>query len=486
MLRCIKLKLTDPGKKGTEMAENSRRTVVVHGGTVVTPGGPVQADIVIRGQLIAALMTDASDVDADERIDASGMIVVPGGVDAHTHFKEPDPNMVEGFETGSKGGLAGGVTTAIEMPQATPAASTGAHIRAKRDLIAKNSHIDVALWGGVIGQPESDIQDMIDVGIVALKAFMPASSPGFPRANDVVLLDTFRMLADRDDIPFGIHCENDDMLTANIARLQAAGRKDPLAHAESRPPLVEVEAVHRALFFAELTGARIYICHLAAADGFQLVKEARKRGVRVEAETCPQYLALDHSDLEKHGPFARCAPAFRDRAEVERIWEYIYDGTCDVISSDHCGYTVESKQAGLDDIWKAPLGCSGIQTMYPAVFDEMINKRGQTLQRFAELTSTNPAKVFGLYPQKGAIQVGSDADLVLYDPQRSWEVRGTDMLHRNKWTPFDGKTVGASVMRTILRGKTVFNVGADGLVTGSPGDGKFLPRGYGKDGASAR
>jgi allantoinase len=467
------------------MADMAGRTVVVHGGTVVTPSGPVRADIVIRGDVIAALTSDASDIQADERIDAGGMIVVPGGVDAHTHFKEPDPKMIEGFETGSRGGIAGGVTTAVEMPQASPAASTGEHIRAKRALIGERSHIDVALWGGVIGQSPEHIQEMIDEGIVALKAFMPASSPGFPRANDVVLLDTFRMIADRDDMPFGIHCENDDMLTANIARMQAAGRKDPLAHAESRPPLVETEAVHRALFFAELTGARIYICHLASADGFQLVKEARQRGVRVEAETCPQYLALDHSDLEKHGPFARCAPAFRERAEVERIWEYIYDGTCDVISSDHCGYTIESKEAGLDDIWQAPLGCSGIQTMYPAVFDEMINKRGQSLQRFAELTATNPAKVFSLYPQKGVIQVGSDADLVLYDPNRSWEVRGEDMLHRNKWTPFEGKTVGASVMRTILRGKTVFDATAGAPVIGAPGDGKFLSRGYGKAGASA-
>ena len=467
------------------MSGASDRTVVVHGGTVVMPSGPVQADIVIRGELLAGLTTDANGIEADERIDASGKIVVPGGIDAHTHFKEPDPKLVEGFEYGSRGGVAGGVTTAIEMPQASPAASTGAHIRDKRKLVEERSLIDIAFWGGVIGQPQEQIQEMIDEGIVALKAFMPASSPGFPRANDVVLLDTFRMLADRDDIPFGIHCENDDMLTANIARLQEAGRNDPLAHAESRPPLVEVEAIHRALFFAELTGARIYICHLAAADGFKLVKEARQRGVRVQAETCPQYLALDHSDLEKHGPFARCAPAFRDRAEVERIWEYIYDGTCDVISSDHCGYTFESKQAGLDDIWKAPLGCSGIQTMFPAMLDEMVNKRGLSLERFAELSATNPAKVFGLYPQKGVIQVGSDADLVLYDPDRSWEVRGEDMLHRNKWTPFEGKTVGTSVMRTILRGKTVFDASAENPVTGSAGDGKFLARGYGKDGANA-
>jgi allantoinase len=198
-------------------------------------------------------------------------------------------------------------------------------------------------------------------------------------------------------------------------------------------------------------------------------------------ETCPQYLSLDHSDLLKHGPFARCAPAFRDRAEVERIWSYIADGTIDVVSSDHCGYTIEEKQAGLDDIWKAPLGCSGIQTMYPSLFDEMMNRRGMSLTRFVELSATNPAKIFSLYPRKGVIQVGSDADLVLYAPHDSWQVRGDDLLHKNKWTPFEGKTIGASVARTLVRGTTVYDRTAPDLVTAAPGHGKFLRRGYGAE-----
>src|SRR5690606_9912546 len=213
---------------------------------------------------------------------------------------------------GSRAAVAGGVTTVVEMPQAAPTSSTGEHIRAKRALIERHSIVDVAQWGGIIGQPAEQVQEMVDEGIVALKAFMPASSPGFPPADDQVLLDTFKFLAGS-DMRFGVHCENDTLLRHGIERLQAAGRKDPLAHAESRPPLVETEAVHRALFFAELTGARFYVCHLAAADGFKLVKEARQRGVKVQVETCPQYLVLDHSDLEKHGPFARCAPAFRER-----------------------------------------------------------------------------------------------------------------------------------------------------------------------------
>jgi allantoinase len=444
----------------------------------------MRADLIIRGEQIAAVTTDASDVAADERIDATGLIVVPGGVDAHTHFREPDAGPVEGFDTGSRGALAGGITSAVEMPQARPTSSTGEHIREKRGLIEERSIIDIALWGGIVGQPVEQVQEMIDEGIVALKAFMPASSPGFPPADDQVLLDTFRFLADAgSDIRFGIHCENDTLVAKGIARMQAAGRKDPLAHAESRGPLVETEAVHRALFFAELTGAWLYVCHCASADALKLIKAAKARGANVQVETCPQYLALDHSDLEQHGPFARCAPAFRSRDEVERIWNYVADGTVDVVSSDHCGYTVESKQAGMDDIWQAPLGCSGVQTMYPSMFDEMVNKRGLGLSRFVELSATNPAKVFSLYPRKGVIQVGSDADLAFYDPQREWVVRGEEMLHRNKWTPFEGKTVGASVVRTMRRGQTVFDRSLDEPVVGKPGEGRFLRRGYGTQAA---
>ena len=149
------------------------------------------------------------------------------------------------------------------------------------------------------------------------------------------------------------------------------------------------------------------------------------------------------------------------------------------MSSDHCGYTVEEKRAGLDDIWQSPLGLSGVQTMYPALFDEIVNKRGLGLERFVELSATNPAKVFALYPRKGVIQVGSDADLAFYDPNRSWQAHGDGMLHRNKWTPFEGKTIGASVVKTIVRGQVAFDLSRPEAVLSRPGDGRFLGRGYG-------
>jgi allantoinase len=454
------------------------RKTVIKGGIVATDADVFRADVIIDGEVVAGLTTDASDVDADEVIDASELLVIPGGIDAHTHFKDPDPNEVEGFYYGSMGAVAGGISSVVEMPQATPVASEAQHIVEKIKIGEQKSLVDFALWGAAINQDLESIEEMIDSGIVAVKSFMAGSSPGFPKITDASLYDVFGLLADS-DIPYGLHAENDDLLQDGIDTLQAAGENDPLAHADSRPPIVEAEAINRALFFAEETGARAYICHTSTVSGLELVRRAKDRGVRVEVETCPQYLALDTDDLLRLGPFGRCAPAIRERDEVELLWSYIQDGTMDVISSDHCGYTIESKEAGKDNIWNAPLGLSGIQTMFPAMLDEFIHKRDLDFTDFVRVSSTNPAKIFGSYPRKGTLRPGSDADIAIYDLGASWTAHGEDMLHRNKWTPFEGKTIGVRVVRTLVRGATMYEFNGEHIVHGEAGHGRFINREYG-------
>lgn len=455
-----------------------RRTAIC-GGLLGTEDGVFRGDIVIDGERIAAITVDATDLHADERIDAQGKLVLPGCVDAHTHFKEPNTELLEGFHTGSLGAIAGGITTVVEMPQAVPTSSDGASIREKRRIGEEQSIVDFALWGGAINQPIEKIAEMLDEGIVSVKSFMAGSSPTFPCATDATLVEVFRLLADT-GIPYGLHAENDDLLEAGIAQMRAAGRKDPMAHAESRPPLVEEEAVNRALFFAEQTGGYAYICHTTTPAGIRMVKAAKDQGVRVRVETCPQYLALDEDDLRRLGPYARCAPAIRSREAVEGLWKSIASGDVDTISSDHCGYTIESREKGYDDIFDAPNGLPGIQTMEPIVLDEMLHKRALDVGTFVRLTAANPARIFSLYPRKGSLQVGSDADLVIWDTEARWVVRGGDLLHRHKWTPFEGREVQGRVERTIIRGKTVFDRSSEPHVLGAPGDGKFLTRGYGK------
>jgi len=455
------------------------KRVVVTGGLLGLEDGPARADIVIRGERIAAITLDASGLEADERIDATGLVVVPGGIDVHTHFKEPAQPLMEGFTTGSLGAIAGGVTSVVEMPQATPVSSCGEHIAEKRRLGEAHSIVDFALWGAAINQPLEQIEEMLDQGVVGIKSFMAGSSPGFPTATDDTLLQVFQHLA-QTGVPYGLHAENDHLLQAGIARMRAMGRKDPAAHAESRPPIVEIEAVHRALFFAEQTGGHAYIVHCSTVGAMELVRAARMRGVRVSVETCPQYLTLTIDDLVRLGPFGRCAPPFRSADEVEGLWRFVADRTVDVFASDHCGYTIESKEAGWDDIWQAPLGLSGIQTLFPVTFDELLNRRGLPLEDFVRVSAAQPARIFSLYPRKGCIRVGADADLAFYDPKAPYTIRGSDLLHRNKWTPFEGRLVGCRVVRTMIRGQMVYRWEGEHRVLAEPGYGRFLPRGYGR------
>ena len=461
----------------------ARADVIIENGTVVSEGGAFPADVVIANERIATLALDASEWSAAERIDATGLWLIPGGIDSHTHFEEPDPRLLEGFTSGGEAAAAGGLTSVVEMPQAHPTTITPELLRQKQRLVEQNAVVDMALWGGVIGPPEqtvSDLDEMAGEGAAAFKSFMASSSPFFPAVDHAQLLWAMREAA-RLDLPYGLHAEDHQLLSDGLNRMRAAGRKDPLAHAESRPPLVETVAVNTALLLAAETGCHVHICHVASSGALALIREAKERGLRVTAETCPQYLMLDTGDLVRLAGFARCAPALRERAEVDAIWGFILDGTIDLISSDHCPYTVESKQAGVDDIFQAPLGLSGVQTLLPALFSEAVVKRGLPVERFVSLISTNPARIFGLYPRKGTLAIGADADIALLDPNKTWTVTVDDALHKQKWTPYEGKEITGRVVRTIRRGETIFDdrLQGDGRVTTHPGSGRFLRRGYG-------
>ncbi|MFL5759790.1 MAG: allantoinase AllB [Thermomicrobiales bacterium] len=459
------------------------KTLVIEGGTVVTDQEQFRADLVISGDHISAITLDARGLLADERIEAEGMLIMPGGIDAHTHFREPEEFTKEGFTTGSAAASAGGITTVVEMPQADPTTVSAEQFRAKRDQVGKTSFVDMALWAGIVGEPKQHadaLREMAAEGAVAFKSFMATSSPSFPAVNEDQLFAAMGVVAEI-GLPYGLHAEHDGMLQIGLQRLQRLGRKDPLAHAESRPPIIETIAVGTALLMAELTGCWVHICHVASADALRLIAEARGRGVRVTCETCPQYLALNTDDLLALRGFGRCAPAIREQEEVDAIWPYVMDETVDLICSDHAGLTFESKEAAADDIFKAPLGLSGAQTLLPVFYDSAVNQRGMAPTQFVRQMSTNPAQIFGLYPRKGTIALGSDADLVIFDPQREWIARGEEMFHKQKWTPFEGKTIIGRVRRSIRRGETTYDeMGAgEPLFPQQPGSGRFLPHGYG-------
>jgi allantoinase len=461
------------------MAHGEPRTIV-HGGRVVTSTGTAALDVVVTGGIITELAAPGMVSRADaEVIDATGLVVLPGLIDGHTHFVQddpdlydPDPDEHEGFEAGGRGAAAGGVTTVVEMPQARPPTTDGATFERKRELASADAVVDFALWGGIIqtSTPEQ-IDEQVDAGAVGLKAFMCNSDPSFPGVDDDRLFTSLIHLAGG-DLMLGVHAESDTLLQAGLLRMQQGGRTDPLAHHDSRPPIVEVEAVSRAIVLAEAAGAWIHIVHLSAGAAADAVARAKERGVRVTCETCPQYLALDHDDLNRLGPFARCAPPIRSRADVEHLWTRLADGTIDCITTDHCAFTYESRTRGAEDIFLAPNGLPGIETFLPVVQDEA-RRRGFDWSDIARWTATTPASLWHLAPRKGEIAIGADADFALLDPTTTWTVRGADLHHTHKWTPFEGKQVTGRVIRTLVRGVTVFH---DGETASPPaGNGRYIP-----------
>lgn len=458
-------------------------TTRVLGGTVVTGSGRMRADLVLRDGVVASWHADASDVPADETIDAAGLLVLPGAIDVHTHFEEPDPNLLEGFLTGSMAAAAGGVTTVVEMPQAHPTTTTAELLREKREIAERTSIVDMAFWGGITltnGQTADDLRAMASEGAAAFKSFMASSSPFFPAVDNARLKAAMEVAAET-GLPYGLHAEDDSLLRDGIARMQAAGRTDAMAHAESRPPLVETVAVAAALALAEETGAPVHICHVASAGALRLIGEARRRGVNVTCETCPQYLVLDTGDLARLRGFGRCAPALRERSEVEALWAALLAGEVDLVCSDHCGFTVASKQRGDEDIFSVPNGLQGIQTLLPSLWSEGVANRGMAPEMAVRLLSEAPARIFGLAPRKGSLAPGSDADVVLFDPRREWTVTVEDHLHRQPWSPYAGKRMTGRVVRTIRRGETIFDdrrAGAERIVAAA-GSGMTLRRAAG-------
>ncbi len=455
------------------------KTTLIRDGMVVTPHGARRLDLLIDGEAIAALAHPGAAVGRTaEVIDASGLVVLPGAIDGHTHFTqddpalfETDPDEEEGFEMGGRGAAAGGVTTVVEMPQARPSTVDGATFRRKRELAEESAIVDFALWGGVVqGQAAAAILDQAAEGAAGFKAFMCDSDPSFPGVDDAQLVLALRTLAGT-PLMLGLHAENDALLRAGLADMARQGRKDPIAHAESRPRIVEVEAVSRAIVLAEQVGARVHVVHMSTGDAADVVAAAKQRGVAVTCETCPHYLTHDETDLRRLGPWARCAPPLRPRADVERLWGHIEAGTIDCITTDHCAFSHRSKLRGEKDIFAAPNGLPGVETFVPAVVTEG-RRRGVSWERIAELIAAAPARLWHLAPRKGAIVPGADADLAFLDPRRPWTVEGAQLHHTHKWTQYDGMTLDATVVRTMVRGRTVFD--RDGEQFAPAGTGRFI------------
>jgi allantoinase len=442
-------------------------TTLIHGGMLVDELSVRRADLLLEDGRVQAILPPGPARAADARIDASGLHVLPGLVDAHVHFNEPGRTDWEGFLTGTTAAAAGGITTVCDMPlNCHPPTLDGRALAIKRSAIAEHAVVDYALWGGLVPDSLEHLGELQDGGVVGIKAFLCDSGLAeFPHLDSFALVEAMQRGAGLRRLPLlALHAE-DPALTGRLGQqARVEGRATALDWANSRPPATELEAVRWALDAARETGARVHFVHISTGAAARLIASARAEGVDVSVETCPHYLLLDTDDLARLGSFGKCAPPLRDRSEVEDLWAALDEGAIDWVASDHSPCPPEMKQHA--DIWSAWGGLAGVQTLLPALLTEGVQARELTLPRTVSLTSGTPARRLGLYPRKGVLEPGSDADVVLVDLEREWTLSEHDLRTRWPISPFVGRTFRGQVVATLVRGTEVWRDGAPRVAPG--------------------
>ena len=448
------------------------------GGTLITAQGPRKADMLVEGEKIARIGRKLS-VPGAAVIDVTGMLLFPGFIDAHTHFDldVAGTTTADDFTSGSRAALRGGTTTVVDF--ACP--NKGESLRHGLELWHEKAdgrtccdygfHMTIDDWNDTIA---AEVDDMFAAGISSFKMYTtyPAMMIG-----DADMYRAMERIHARGGI-CGVHCENAGVIDALIARRKAAGKLSPVSHPITRPDYLEAEAVSRVLRIAQAADGPVVIVHLTNAEALAEVERARKRGQQVYVETCPQYLLLDESlyDQEDRQAAARyiCAPPLRTEADQKALWRGLRHNEIQTISTDHCSFTQEQKNVGLEDFTKIPGGLPGVETRGELIYTAGVAKKQITVGQMCRLLSENPARLYGLFPRKGILRPGSDADIVVYDPKAHHVLRGDDMIGKAGYCPYEGFVTTGSIAQVWLRGKLAIR---DGQVLMETPEGRYIPRG---------
>lgn len=437
-------------------------TTMIKNGLIVTPMGVVNGDLAIKDGKIAAIGELSSE--AKEVIDAHGQLVLPGMVDAHVHINEPGRSNWEDYHTGSQALAAGGTTSMVVMPlNALPARTTAAEFKRHRQIAEGKSYIDFALYGGLVPDNQAEIGPMADAGAAGYKGFMATTGsdePGdFHNVDDYDLYRGMQAIA-KTGLRLSLHAENAVLTDRLAADAIAHHHTDIQAYIDSRPPMVEVEAVRRALYLAKQTGCKLHFVHLSTGESVREVHRAQVEGQDVTCETCVHYLTLTTEDFKRIGPLAKCSPALRTPAVQADLWREVQAGHVNAVTSDHSPAPVEMKANPNNNIFEVWGGISGAQNNLDLFYDVAVKSGRLSLQQFVQLTAAGPAKLFGL-KGKGQLTVGADADIALLDPSQSYTLRAEDLYYKNPISAYVGRQIHCRVTRTLLRGKTIFELGQD-------------------------
>jgi dihydroorotase/allantoinase len=431
--------------------------LVVKNGTIVTSSGRFRGGVAIDDGVIVAIADEASLPDGAQTIDASGQYVLPGVINPHVHFREPGLEYKEDFQTGSTAAVMGGVTCVVDMPNTKPPTSTPEVVELKKRLVEERSYCDIAILAVVVQENVDQIMALADAGVCGYKVFLGETIGSIPAPDDGMLLDAFELIT-KTGRRIGFHAENDQILQHRIRKLKAEGRTDAMAHLESRPAICEAESIQRMALFASYTGTRIHIFHLSSRDGLETIREWRRKGVDITTETGEHYTFLDATvDFPRLGSVLRMNPPIRSKEHGEALFQGLLDGSIEAIGTDHSPHTREEKLN--DDIWKAISGFVSVETSLATYLSMGVNAGRMTLEQLVRVTSEGPARIWDLYPQKGALQLGSDGDLTIVDLDEKWTIDESKLHSKNNVTPFDGVELTGRAVATIVRGQVVMRDG---------------------------
>jgi len=455
---------------------NPRSTVLIRGGTTVSHGETKKQDILVEGDTIAAA-GDLRDAIADRVVNADGFLVMPGAVDTHVHFNDEFMNTVSvhDYFTGTRAAAYGGVTTVVDFANQPAEKSLLSALEQKKKEAEGMALVD---WGihPVITRADmptlNEIPLMVEMGAPTIKCYMTYREEGLmmtePELRRILirLKDAGGMLL--------VHAEDNDIIESKIPAMIASGHTRPIFHARSRPLEAEMKAVRQVIRLASETGGALFIVHMSAADGMDLVARAREAGAEVYAETCTHYLIFTEKELERpDGIKWICSPPLRTKAMQDRLWRGLRDGRIAMVTSDDAAYSWEAKLFGIDRFDRCPNGIPGIETRLALLHSEGVKKNRIDLTRLVDLVSTTPAKLFGLWPRKGSLQQGADADIVIFDPEEEW-IMARDTLHMAPdWSAYEGIKVRGRIKKVFSRGEVIIE---EEECLARKGRGRFLHR----------
>lgn len=448
---------------------------VIRNGTIVTADRTWKADILVQHDKIVAI---GHDLHGDHVIDATGCYVMPGGIDPHTHLEMPFMGTYssDDFESGTRAAVSGGTTMVVDFCLPSPGQSLLEAIqmwdnKSTRATCDYSFHMAITWWGE---QVFNEMPQVVEKGITSFKHFM--AYKGALMVDDDEMYSSFQRCAEIGALPL-VHAENGDVVAQLQAKLMEEGNNGPEAHAYSRPPEVEGEATNRAIMIADMAGTPLYVVHTSCEQSHEAIRRARQKGMRVYGEPLIQHLVLDESEYANadwdHAARRVMSPPFRNKQHQDSLWAGLQAGSLQVVATDHCAFSTEQKRYGVGDFTKIPNGTGGLEDRMPVLWTRGVNTGRLTMNEFVAVTSTNIAKILNMYPRKGAIVEGADADIVIWDPEATKTISAKSQQSAIDYNVFEGIEVKGLPKTVLSRGEIVVE---DGVVKAKPGHGKFVAR----------